>query len=540
MKKYSYIVSVVLVFLFSAVFRLAFSNINGFGMDEDSTLCPIFDSVANHRFPSLITKAHGISAINTVNLSLYFLMFFFHDPRLIGLFFNGIPNLLAVVLCFIFCCRFFDKRTALVASALFGFSKWSVFYSMNLWGCNDIQFFSIFVFYILGICLIDPKTWKLILLLCILPFLPGLHLTSLSIILTVPLILFLYRCRYYFRYLWIFLGVFVFLLILNFISKEDFCRKLGLDRNILMYGFNFKAIYSSLDIIAGEWFFYGFIGIYPQYPAIETLCEMFLKILFFFGCANIAKTIIHNLKNRQITGKVIIGIWYFVFVLFFGLTNLPCHLHYFLVVMPALFIIVSVGLFSVSDYLLGKEKMHFLEAFFLFFVSMLWNPCITMAGIFIVLIIVKSRAEISFIKVIMVRAMHVLMVLVLFFLMLSQFQLFFKIQQAGCVPGRGGMDIGSKMDAVKSIIDDARLRYKETGAKSYYSILGDEAYSYLFKYRLLGENEKYLSTDSKECVYHYRIIRTLVDTGMPVEGASYIWHKRFGPLLVIAEKINEK
>lgn len=535
-----YVYSIILVLILSAVFRLGFPNQSVFGMDEDTICCRILDHIHNHRMPPLIAWRHGVYVINFLEFLFYIIFWFFRDPRVIAIIFNGIPNTAAVLLCFLFCYRFINKRTAMLSSALFGFSGWSILYSKGLWGVNEMQFFSIFVFYIIALNIARPGWMFTALLFLSLLIIPTLHLTSFSIIVSVFLILFIFcRRKLRLKKIFIVIGLLVFLSVFAFIFIAGLYRKIKLHGTVFMPAVSLKAVFTSFDIIVrGRWF-YGYIGVMPEFPMIDMIFEILLKILFLFGCVYVIKKMCIDLKNNRLSGYVIVGIWYYVFVILFGLTNLTPHLHYFMVVMPALYIICSIGFFSIIDYMMKREKIEQWELFLYTGAFMLWSPWAAVTAVFIAIIIWKYNLFKDILRKISFYSLYVCIVFFLAFQVFTNFRLYAGIEKKGGVSGRAGLDIGSKIEAVRYIVDDAQKTYGETGKKSFYSIENDAWYGYLFKY-MTSNNENFISEDIDEGVYNYKIINDLEGTWPIEKTENYIWHKRFGCILVIKEKDAQK
>lgn len=525
MKSRFYISIILLILLISAFFRLGYPDSTLFGGDEDSIACKIFYFVNNHKFPPLLTKSHGVYTIAVFDIFLYALMHYVHDPRFITLIAVGIPSAIAVILCFLFCCRFIGKNTALLATALFGFSGWAIHYARNLWGVDTLQFISLLIFYIIGLGISKKKIWLTILSVLMLPFLPNLHLTAFSLFASVFIILTIYYFRRNIRF-FIILTIFtVAILIISF-------PILNIERKIVENKFSFKALLTSINLIVkGDWY-YTYFNILPRYPFTEELCEIFIRVLFIFGIVYLIKRSIYDLRRNYFSGYLIVGIWYFTFVAMFGGTNLTTHGHYFMTVLPSLFIIVSIGFFAIVDYICGRQKIDNWEIMLLSLIFLFWSPLITILFIFFTGLIRKLPRNI------IVGSLYSFMTFLVIFNAFLNIQLFRDIEKIGFAPYRDGAILGYKIDAVKYIVDDAELNYKQTGYKSYYSLEGDEGYNYLFGY-LTAQKDSFLFNEKIPEGFHYRVICDINKLKKPEESDNYICHKRIGPVLVITEKIDE-
>lgn len=532
-----YIVTIILILLLSAFFRLGFIDSCRWGGDEDSSACKLLSYFNTHSLPPFFSEAHGIKTIGIINFWFYLVMTFFRDPRVITLVAIGIPNTIAVILCFLFCFRFIDKRTAIVSSALFGFSNWAIIYSRNLWGVDLLQLISILVFYILTQGINKSSLSIIILSLLFLPFLYSFHLTGLSIFVSILLILaiyFLYKLKQ--RYLsrpckgrgllvFIFTSIILCLALFFFFRMH---RKLDIITEYLSGG----SVLATLDLLVrGKWY-YTYLWILPKYPSLDNFSDISIRIIFIFGCVYLIKKIIEDIRLKRISVYSIVGIWYFVFMSAFLFTDLTTHAHYFMVVLPCLFIIASIGFFSIIDYFLGKNKIEHWELLLLFLIFTIWSPWIS------ILLMLMSFFAKKIIGRNTVNVLYSLIVFILFFYAFSNIQLFIDIERRGKVHGRACMDLGAKVNTAKFVINDAQKKFKETGLRSYYSIMDDGGYSYIFGY-LTTDSKDFISYDKISNGYHYTIVGDIDNFGNQDILEKCLFYKRIGRKLVIVERINE-
>jgi hypothetical protein len=531
MRKYIFLIISIVVVLLSATFRLGFINLADFGMDADGQTSNILDCVINSHFPPLITTSHGVPNIALIDIVLFAIISFMHDPRLIILLFNSIPNTLAVILIFLFCNKLFNKKIALLSTALFGFSSWAIFYSKGLWGVNNLQLISLLIFYILSIGIIRKNFWIIASSLAFLPFLPNLHLTSVSLAVSAFFILMFTYDKTKFKYF--FYGSILIFCISLFVLFDMLQKKAGLDRNILATGFSLKALYTSMDLIVRNGWFYGFLGLEPEYPFIEKASALFIKIFFLIGCVHLLKKMVSDINKNFLSGYVITGIWFFTFMIFFGITNMTPFAHYFMVVLPALFIITALGFFAIIDTITGKEKIQSLELLVISSIFLTWNPLITSIIIFVFLIF-KNFSINNLLKKYFVYILNIFIIFIICFYCFSHFKLFIEIEKTGGVPGRAFLELGSKIRTVKYILSDAKIKYTQTGILPSYSIENDAWFDYIFKY-LSIENKFYLSTQRIPGGCNYKIINVLNEGIAQDEIKKYINPKHIGNLLIITE-----
>lgn len=526
MKRYIYISIILLILLLSAYFRLGFPDITNFRGDEDDIASKFLDFVTCHNIPPLLIETRGTFTVSLFDKFIYFIMLFFRDPRIIILLGIAVPNTLAVIFCFLFCHRFVDKRVAIVATALFGFSNWAILYSGNLWCVDVLQLFSILTFYVLALGIYRARLGIIILAILLLVHLPNLHLTGLSIVLSVFLILLIYYSKMNMRHISI-IGALLFIPVAALVI---YTKGLGLRARVITDNISLSALFTTINLIVrGEWY-YGYMGVSPRYPAIENYNDIFIKIVFLFGCVYILRRIVQDWRLKCFSGYSIVGFWYFVFIFAFSPTELTPHGHYFMAVFPSLFIIIAVGFFSIIDYISGKEKISQIEILLLLSIFIFWYPKWTILAVSAILLLKWFPRNI-------VRyALYLFVIFILIFQPVSNLQLFSEIERNRGVPGIPGLDLGAKIESVKYVIEDAEARYIQTGLRSYYSVENGEGYGYLFKY-LRTPDKAFISGDKIDKGYHYTIIGD-PRRSISVEGTkNYLSHRRIGPILVVVEEI---
>lgn len=528
--KYIYIVAVIFILLLSAVFRLGFVNTCRWGGDEDTIACETLNFINNHRVPNLLSETHGIRTISVSGVWFYLVMLFARDPRIITAITIGIPNTIAIILCYFFCSRFIDRRTAILSTALFGFSNWAIIYSKNLWGVNLLQLISLLTFYILTAGIYKSRLSIIFLSVLFIPILPGFHLTGFSVFISILLILaiyFFYKIKS--KYLLISVAIAALISMILFINFIGGRRVL----DYILFCPNGKAILTTIDLLVRRWF-YIYIWAYPRYPRIEVFNEGFIRIIFIFGCVYIIKKIIEDIKLRRVSTYSIIGIWYFVFIFAFAFADLVTHAHYFMVVLPCLFIIASIGFFSIIDYFSGKNRMGHSEFLLLFLIFAVWSPWIS----------IMLMLTLFFVKKIMrgttAKLLYFLITFILFFQAFSNIQLFIDMEKRGRARGVAYMDLGAKMNVAKFLIEDAQLRFKGTGLRSYYSTIDDGGYGYNYILTYLDpKSSDFISMNKIDKGYLYTIIGDVDNFKDHDILKNSLYYKKIGPKLVIVEKINE-
>lgn len=519
---------IILILLLGAIFRLGFYDEIVFKEDESISSLYFYNLVKNNQFPPLFTKGKsGLYLLRILDaVPWYVIVLFIKDPRIITILYIGVPNALAVLLCFLFCYRFINKRTALVATGLFSFSGWNILHSRNLWALNLLPFYTILLFYLLLYFIYYHKSWAIVSAVSLLLLIYELHPTALSLIISVFLTLLIYGYIYNKKYL---LSSFLtgVILIIPFLFV---IKKVNILPNFTP-NFTLKSFIYPLKLITRDDWYYNHLRVDPEFPFFENFSIIFLRAIFIFGCIYIIKRIFHSLRVKEFSTHIVIGAWFFSFVISFGFTTMRYHSHYFVVVFPILSIITAIGFDSLINYILGKEKITNWEILVVFSIFTFWNP-------FVILLIMLSR----FLKVnrkLALSSLNACMFFILSYQCLTTLRLYNSIGNEGGVPGIPGLDLGSKINTVKFVIQDAQERYKQTGLASGYSIENDEGYGYIFEYLTKGEMD-FLSEKMPSNGFRYRIIADVNKEISVEQNRNYISHRRIGSKLLIVEKIDEK
>ena len=128
--------------------------------------------------------------------------FLIYNNSLSPVFMVAILNGLAVLLCFLFCKKYFNEKVAFFASFLYTVNPWHIYLSHIFWNPNFLPFFSILFFYFLFGYVIDKKDYFLIISCFILSLMLHFHLTPLFFIPVIILSILFFRrdmkLKYYF------------------------------------------------------------------------------------------------------------------------------------------------------------------------------------------------------------------------------------------------------------------------------------------------------------------------------------------------------
>lgn len=529
--KIIYIILVTLVLVLSAIFRLSFPDVIEFNNDE-SAIAHEFFRLAENNDLKIIGSTHGIYNIVIYDQLWWLLFKFFKDPRIITILSIGLPNTFAVILCFIFGLKFFNKQIAFTSSSLFGFSIWAILYSRKLWGVNLLQFLSILAIFLLALGLKKNRPKLIFIPIILLYFAMSLHLSVLLLLFIIILIFTIYNFRMYFKYLF-FCMAFLILLSLFVLFSSNLSEFLNF-LSMCVNNYSFKGWCATLTLMTRDKLYFEYLGIPSLFPWIDFIISYFFRALFLLGLIFCVREGLCCLRLKKFSPYLVLGICYMAYVTVFGFTGLGDFYHYFMPLFPVYFIIIAVGFCLLIDHFRGKTEI---ESWEFIVISMIWQPIIT--AVIIILVITLRSFSISrllwpIIKKGLYYTNYAFFSLVLLFQVYSNFFIFKYLGATGGGERGYELNLGTRIRAVKYIIEDAQKRYQETGLKSYYTVYAGRGYGFLFEY--LMPKEKIITETEIDQGFHYIIAEDInMSLTMP-QSHGFLKKQYIGPVLVIVEK----
>lgn len=119
--------------------------------------------------------------------------FMFSNNPVIAASYIALLNIFAVYLCFLFCSHFFNKRTALIASAFFAVNPWVILHSHKIWANNLLVLFTLIFFYLLFKIAINYRYQYLFLSSLTLAILTQLHFSAFFLGAVLLLTIFIFK-----------------------------------------------------------------------------------------------------------------------------------------------------------------------------------------------------------------------------------------------------------------------------------------------------------------------------------------------------------
>lgn len=314
-----------------------------------------FDQAANPLLAEQIIK-HGplpqnclLSSIGVCNP--FFFLYLLVPPLLISpdpLFLTGfiaLINVFAVLLLFFFVRKFFNETAALISSALLAVNPWAIIFSRTIWQQNVLIFFTILFFWFLFNFAFANKKTHLIWAFLFLGIVSQLHQIGLLLGLILLVCLIVFRRNVVFKN--IIMGIFLcFLLYLPFLIFEAKNNWYSIN-SITGYlqqeaSFQPRALILPFQMLATRGLNYTlgydyttFLKTTLNWPIVD-----YLIIIFFLA------SLIY-LSFKATTKNVLLLLWFLLLPLVLIFSKTTVYQHYFVVGLPASFIIFSI---MVTDY----------------------------------------------------------------------------------------------------------------------------------------------------------------------------------------------
>jgi hypothetical protein len=267
------------------------------------------------------------------------------DP-VVAVLFVGLLNGLAVLACYVFARAYFGRAVALIASFLFAINPWAVLFARKLW-CRTLPLATLAFFAAVYATFVNRRPWALVGVFAALAVLVGLQLEGIAFIPILILLLFLYRRDVALGPLLVGMGLFV-LAVAPYVvhdalhgwpSLQSFMAYAGGDSRLsldaLRYGF----------LLTGGHGIHGMAGaLYPAYLAglpnlwwLNTLMMAVLGVALPYATLRIVRGIGDDRRTLAL-----LLIWFVVPILLQTRSTAPVYLHYFVLLYPVQFLLISI------------------------------------------------------------------------------------------------------------------------------------------------------------------------------------------------------
>lgn len=349
------IISLLIIFLAASLFRLTNLDLIEFKTDEAINIYLAAQPIFGHPFPPGGTVSSvGILNPPLFNYFLFPLIVFTRNPVIIS-FAIALINVVAICLFFVVIRRFYGNTTAWITSLLIAFSPWAIVYSRKIWMQNFLLPFFVVFFFAYHKIIVENKLIYWAVLTASSLFLIQLHQASIIFIILFAFFLIFQKIKFDIRY--IIIGIIIGLIPLTHYFLYEVqnrcpdCKAVFATKNKLSLEKSYDNFKRAFQITGQGNFNYifgvnDFLTFKNQYKIAFTL-RMFLYITYillplgFF----IAIKYYKNLWPFSLSALFLPVAYYIL--------HLEPFMHYFIIVMPLLFLFIALGIAHFSN--LGKK-----------------------------------------------------------------------------------------------------------------------------------------------------------------------------------------
>jgi len=348
------------IMLLAAYLRLGRLELVEFKLDEAHVCSRAAEFIASGR-PPLVGIGSSVGVANPP-LFIYLMaipLSLSRNPIVIAGFI-ALLNVGAVLGCYLLAREYFEEKVALIATLLFAVSPWAVFHSRKIWGQDLLPPFVVLLFAAIFSTMVKRKPKQLILVFLWLACLIQLHLSALSLIPVVVLLLLAFRART--GLIPLLVGLFAFGLLfapylyydathgwINLRTFVEVSRRPGT--------LDLKSARYATQIIAGQGYHALAGGSFKEFLA-EIVDLTWLNTvetwLLLVGVAYLALQVLrgwhHGRENDEVVKFTILLCWLLLPVLFYARHTTPVYPHYLILLYPVQFIIIAIFVVRVLDW----------------------------------------------------------------------------------------------------------------------------------------------------------------------------------------------
>lgn len=347
-----------LILALAALLRLGWPNLTEFKADEARLLALALDMA---EFKAFALRGIG-SSVGFPNFPmsvwLYSIpLFLWKHPYSATLFLAAL-NTIAVYICYRLTRRYWGETAALVAALFFAVSPWAVIYSRKIWAQNLLP---LFVLLYIGSALaafVDRRKWSLLLHLLLLAVVAQIHLSALAFVPLTGLLMIIFWRRTREAWLEIVLGLAAAALTMlpfgiwllshaggnlqSLISNLS-SRPALVDSDSLRFTW---MVLTGDDIhsLAGPKAFQVYLNLIPDITLIRWV----------WGGLTIAGLLTALRRHRP--ADLILVLWLILPILFFTRHSTPVFPHYFIITLPAGYILAGDFVNTLTDFFTAKAR----------------------------------------------------------------------------------------------------------------------------------------------------------------------------------------
>lgn len=245
-------------------------------------------------------------------------------------------NVLAVYLCFLFCCKFFNEKIALVSAAFFSVNPWVIFYSRKIWPRDIMFLFVMGFFYSLYKVIIQKEDKYILACFVLLGIFTQLHLSHLFYLFFFFFILIFFRPKIKPLYYLVGLGMLTILYLPyslyelknNFYNLTKFLKS----SNASSFRIQLDTFFIPFKLVSTRGFIHSLYV--PLLDLIQIILLLSAIMYLLFHCVN---------KKYSL-----LLLWFFTPIIFLSFSKTHLWYKHFVSLFPVQFIMIGIFIDAVT------------------------------------------------------------------------------------------------------------------------------------------------------------------------------------------------
>jgi hypothetical protein len=334
----------VLIIVVAGLLRITFPGLSEFKADEARLYASSLHFVNTLQAPVYgITSSIGVPNF-PISTWIYAIPLTIWQHPYSATIFTGLLNTGAVILCWYTTKRYWNTRTALIATLLFATSPWAVIFSRKIWAQNTLPIF-VGAWALTGLITChERRKWPTLLHGLLIGCIPQIHFSGLALI---PISLInLILCRKSIAWKWFAIGAIISLSIASplaiYLNSSGWDSISSMIANPIILNNTESIKYywmlstgSDIHSLTGPTKYLDFLASVPNYNTIYW----FWTTLIIIGCLSLVKS---NNNLPPAVPRMMLS-WLLIPLFLQYIIPYDTHLHYFIITFPVQYIIAAVG-----------------------------------------------------------------------------------------------------------------------------------------------------------------------------------------------------
>ena len=349
------ILALLTILVLAAFLRLSSPGVVEFKRDEANLSYLALDFARGRSLPLLgISSSVGIPN-PPISVYIFAVPYLFSSDPTVATQFVGLLNVVAVLLTYLMARRYYGAGVALLAALLYAVSPWGIIYSRKIWAQDLLPPFVLLTILTGLIAFVDGKRWAQWLCLPLLSITAQIHYSALVLMVPIAYLVWLGRRRWTRAFALSLIPAILLLVpfLLGILSADlpsvdelasltasnsgGESRSLALNSTMLQYA-ALTIAGTEIHSLAGPDAFQDYLASVPDaYPLFGLLA---------WGVLLSTVWLLIRIWRRESHARIdaLLLLWMLTPILLFSVTWTVPYPHYLIVMMPAAFIILSVGL----------------------------------------------------------------------------------------------------------------------------------------------------------------------------------------------------